>query len=202
MASSTSDPPGVTRVDPRGDVVFEVGDNDLRAHLLVSSKVLGLASPVFMAMFKRGFQEGENLFSGSLRPVHLPDDDPEAVTILCNILHLRHRLIPRVVTLETLTNMVVICDKYDCKDAVTSWSIIWLQSWVSSAGPDVLERLLFIAYGLDIPDVFTKVSHSLLTLHAGPLGLGSMPAAADILPEALLGMAHMDELDQVTKYCC
>ncbi|KAI9761881.1 MAG: hypothetical protein M1840_001534 [Geoglossum simile] len=187
MALSASYPPGMTRIDPKGDVVFEVGTNDLRAQLLVSSKVLGLASPVFMAMFKRGFQEGENLFSGSLHPVHLPDDDPETVTILCNILHLRHRQIPRVVTLETLTKMAVICDKYDCKDAVTSWSIIWLQSWADCTGIDELERLLFITYGLDIPDMFTRISRSLVTLHAGSLGHSPTSAAIDILPEDIFG---------------
>jgi len=201
MASSISDPLGMTRVDPKGDVIFEVGTNDLRAHLLVSSKVLSLASPVFTAMFKRGFQEGENLYSGTLRPVHLPDDDSEAVTILCNILHLRHRQIPRVITLDTLTNMAVICDKYDCKDAVTSWSIIWLQSWVGSTGTDEMEKLLFIAYGLNIPDMFTKISHSLLTLHAGPLGLDPTPAAVDILPGNLLGMVQADMLENATKPC-
>jgi hypothetical protein len=194
MGSTPAIPPGVIQIDPRGDVVIEVGENDLRAHLLVSSKVLSVVSPVFTAMFNRGFQEGENLFAKSFQPVHF-SDDPEAMTILCNILHHKNREIPRLLTLQTLSSIAVLCDKFDCTEVVTPWSTLWLQTWVDSANEESVEKLLFITYALDIPDMFTKVSHSLLANCAGQLGFNSIPEAHDLLPESLLGMAQTDRSD-------
>jgi hypothetical protein len=49
--------PPATVVDKSGDVILTLGD----ASLLVSSKVLSVASPVFRAMFGPHFQEGNML---------------------------------------------------------------------------------------------------------------------------------------------
>ena len=47
----------ITKIDPNGDLILEVGDRSL----LVSSKVLSIASPVFRTMLGPNFKEGENL---------------------------------------------------------------------------------------------------------------------------------------------
>jgi hypothetical protein len=47
-------------VDPDGDLLLFVG-TDQKLNMLVSSKTLSLASPVFKAMFSQKFKEGKEL---------------------------------------------------------------------------------------------------------------------------------------------
>ena len=47
----------ITVIDPQGDLVLNIGD----ISLLVSSKVLSVASPVFRTMLGPNFREGEKL---------------------------------------------------------------------------------------------------------------------------------------------
>lgn len=53
-------------IDPEGDIVLIVGQDDNATDLRVSSKALSLASPVFGALFKPKFREGVEM-----RPTHL-----------------------------------------------------------------------------------------------------------------------------------
>ena len=57
--ASTDSPSSVniTTIDPNGDLVLDVG----LTSLLVSSKVLSVASPVFRTMLGPNFMEGERL---------------------------------------------------------------------------------------------------------------------------------------------
>lgn len=81
--------------------------------MLVSSKHLMVASPVFKAMFKPGFcREGELLKSCDIAEVDLPDDDPETFEILMSILHGRVRQVPEQINFKTITKLSVIADKY------------------------------------------------------------------------------------------
>jgi hypothetical protein len=52
-------------IDPDGDVLLQVGSSEPKAHLLVSSKVLSLASPVFAVMLSPQFKEGISLRFGN-----------------------------------------------------------------------------------------------------------------------------------------
>lgn len=189
MAAPTAQddsPPSTTIMDKNGDVLFELSKDDAtKSHLLVSSKVLSLASLVFAAMFTHGFCEGENLSSSSPRLIPLPDDDPAALTLLCKILHFRTVDIPTTLEVAALANLAILCDKYDCADCVRPWSMLWLPQWLPHAGDDGFGKLLFITYALDLPDAFSEV-----TL-AFSKDCGSLPKADaqstgyDILPIGL-----------------
>ncbi|KAF2491816.1 hypothetical protein BU16DRAFT_443687, partial [Lophium mytilinum] len=151
-------PPGTTVMDKNGDVLLELGSEDLTAHLLVSSKVLSLASSVFNAMFTHGFSEGEGLTSKSPRLIPLPDDDPPAMTLLCHILHFRTSSIPMERDVAALAELAILCDKYDCAGPVKPWSLLWTSEWLPHAGSEGFEKLLFVTYGLDLPEAFAKVT--------------------------------------------
>src|SRR5277367_6787997 len=96
MASSQPIPVSgeAVKIDPAGDVLLQVGSSEPKAYLLVSSKVFSLASPVFAAMLSPQFKEGNSLSSGNGCEITLPEDDPEAMTLLCNCLHFRTDQIP------------------------------------------------------------------------------------------------------------
>jgi hypothetical protein len=194
-AAASPTPPETVSIDPNGDVLFEVGAKaDPKVHLLVSSKVLSLASPVFAAMFKHGFQEGRNLSSGSLEPIPLPDDNAEAITLLFNVLHFRSRDVPWSPSLITLAHLAVVCDKYDCVAAVASWSTVWLttKSDVLAGGKahDAV-MVLYVSYGLDVPAAFSEASLVLMRDHLQSTRLSlSLPSeiASELIPEHLAGI--------------
>jgi hypothetical protein len=190
MASSSNYVPvaGVTvNIDPDGDAVLEIGSTDVKGHLRVSSKVLALASPVFAAMFGPQFLEG-SILAQSKAPitVPLPEDNPDAVTLLVNILHLRTNEVPTNPSLKTLEEFAVLCDKYDCSRAIRPWSMLWLQAYESHAGEKDYDVLLVIAYALDLPQSFHKISRGIIIKRQGPLT--NFPPA-ELLPEAVLGKA-------------
>jgi len=70
-------------IDYNGDTLLEVSCPEGKTLILLSSKVLTLASPVFAAMFKSHFKEGLNNHSKSAKsPIPLLDDNAKAVIVL------------------------------------------------------------------------------------------------------------------------
>ena len=159
----------VINVDPDGDIILEVSSSDGRQHLLVSSKVLSLASPVFSTMFNSRFKEGlSNHPSSGKRLIPLPDDNAEAFTILCNAIHYRTDQVPKEPALVCLEDLAIICDKYDCTSALWPWSTIWLHAGIESYPASDHNKLLFAAFVLDIPTAFSRISWEILLAQVGP----------------------------------
>jgi hypothetical protein len=101
---------------------------DIEVHMLVSSKHLMLASPVFKAMLKRDtFKEGRTLSSNGRVEVPLPDDNVAAFIIILDIIHGRNRRVPRQVSLEVMTNLSILVDKYQMLEAVEVFSDAWIE---------------------------------------------------------------------------
>src|SRR5690606_29070416 len=101
---------------------------------------LCIASPVFRAMLAPGrFSEGNSFASSLLSNTHspytltLPDDNPEALIVLCNLLHHNHHLVPRSIPVKELANLCVCLDKYVCVLAAASWIDYWFAHMPISA---------------------------------------------------------------------
>ncbi|KAF8857824.1 hypothetical protein BDZ45DRAFT_422472 [Acephala macrosclerotiorum] len=176
----------MVKIDSDGDVLFIVSCGKLTARLLVSSKVLSLASPVFAAMFSPRFEEGSSLNSGYPSEVPLPEDDPEAMTLLCNCLHFRTDHIPRNVKFSQLKALAVLCDKYNVAKAISAWSILWLQKWETSKCEDGFEGLLAVAYALDCAEAFAKLSKKAILNQVGPFDTHRVLDGFDMVPKSLL----------------
>ncbi|RDI88453.1 hypothetical protein Vi05172_g945 [Venturia inaequalis] len=159
MASS---PTSIT-VDEDGDLVLLVGPVDAQARILVSSKVLTVASKVFKAMLSRSFNEGRQLAENSAvdqrYELPLPDDDATAMSILCKIFHMRHEDVPRPGKIQdsVLYNVAVLSEKYDCVAAIKPVSAAWLFARCESTAHND-GTLLLVAMLLDEPEAFKKVS--------------------------------------------
>lgn len=108
-----------------GDVNLEVSCTNGKVQLLVSSKVLTLASPVFAAMLNSKFKAGLSNDNGGLEktPIYLPDEDMDAFTVVCNIIHYRVDEVPEDLPLSCLKNVAIICDKYDMTRSLMGWNI-------------------------------------------------------------------------------
>lgn len=199
-------------IDPDGDIVLRLpqdqspeGATDENTadkikeirELAVSSKVLCLASPVFKAMISGKFKESIELAakrtSLQLYDILLPEDDADATTILCRVLHFKLDEIPDKPTTVCLENLAYLSDKYRCINALKYCGSLWLRDWLrvydtKKHSIDDLCRLLIFAYVIDLPYEFMCISWELFLAHKGSL-LGPSTQAVILLDHPLL---HQD----------
>jgi hypothetical protein len=134
----------------------------------VSSKHLILASPTFCTSLDSDtFPEGRTLQIEGSVVVPLPDEDPEAMTILMHIIHGLTSKVPRYVSLETLTKIAGVVNHRQMHDAVEFFSDTWIEklkptvnALPGSHTTEVLEWL-FIVWVFQKEDEFRKVSQVL-----------------------------------------
>lgn len=175
--------------DPGEDVSFELSCPDGKVHLLVSSRVLTLASPVFAAMFNSQFREGlSNRTASRGPPIPLPDDDGPAFLIFCAAIHYQTDQVPRNLSLACLENLGIICDKYSCAKALAPWSDIWLKMEIEHLIVKDIKRSLFAAYVLDSPDAFSRISWEMIYDHVGPFNHLPGMTDHDLVTGNVLGM--------------
>ena len=95
--------------------------------MVVSSKHMMLASPVFKAMLApEHFREGLVRNAAGQMEVDLPDDDQAVMIIVLNIIHSRNRIIPKHVDLEVLTKLTILVDKYQIVESVEFFAHTWI----------------------------------------------------------------------------
>lgn len=114
VSMATDDTTTVVKIDPDGDIIFELSsDQAVKTHLLISSKVLSLVSLVLGKMFE---------WESSVIP--LPEDDLEAFILLAKITHHKMDGVPENLELDCLIEFATICHKYNCVKAVTHSSLL------------------------------------------------------------------------------
>ena len=151
--------------DPNGDLVLVAGSNEEQKSIRVCSNILSFASPVFAAMLSPRFSEGQ--VSGQKDcSISLPEDDPEAMTVVCRSIHYQEDT-PKEVSISLLEKVALVCDKYDVAHALRGWSEAALQSLSISmchnTHTEILRvRLLYISYVLGSHQTFWEISYSLL----------------------------------------
>ena len=178
----------VIAIDKAGDVLLELtkaGAPDCDT-LQVSSKVLTLVSPVFAAMFNGRFRESQRNLDGSFAPVKLLDDDPAAMTLLCNILHFKSADLPEVPDLELFAALAVVGDKYDCFKAIAFVSENWLRKQEALVSTEKLDILLYLAYVFDEAGCFARISARVAKEFKGNLELHK--GLKDLVTRELLSM--------------
>ncbi|TVY71521.1 hypothetical protein LSUE1_G005374 [Lachnellula suecica] len=179
------------KIDSAGDVLLIVGSAEPATRLLVSSKALSLSSPVFKAMFGPRYKEGSDLNLNCPTEVSLPEDDPEAMTLLCNCLHFRTDHIPRNIEFPLIKALAILCDKYDTGKAISAWSVLWFQKWETSKCEDGFEGLLMAIYALDCAEAFAKISKMAILEQVGPFDTRKILDGFDMVPDSLLGRGKL-----------
>ncbi|OLN87518.1 hypothetical protein CCHL11_06106 [Colletotrichum chlorophyti] len=187
-------------IDPDGDITLvlgpirlgsdaEVNDDSSEGsvknlqsdELRVSSKILKLNSPVFKAMLGGKFREGAELAGKTDHSepyiVDLPDDDVEAMTILCQILH--NVYIPERPSPLCLERLAFVCDKYECMEALKYCGMVWVRDWLQDFDDQDTEaamppmddfcKLLVFTYVIELPTEFSEISWRIFLYHRGPI---------------------------------
>ena len=164
-------------IDPKGDVVLKLGNKSSTpaepqgSEIRVSSTALSYVSPVFAALFGPNFFEGQALSCEAPTAVSMPDDDCDGMVLLMKLLHHRYesdinKLPPSVTELQ---NLAIVADKYDCVRAVQLAASTWFEAlqvqlslkeeqrdWTG------LEQMLVVAYLLDLPKAFQKITKQII----------------------------------------
>lgn len=165
--------------------------------ILVSSKILSNASPVFQAMLDGRFLEGVQLSNSKASPdqepfrLFLPDDDWTAMLLLCRVLHFNFNGIPDQPRSNLLLALAGVCDKYQCTQALKYCGALWLRNWTSSLSDEKetsiedISRLLIFAYVADLPHEFCEVAWALVLHHEGPIA-GPQTQAVQLIDHPLL----------------
>ncbi|KAK3899098.1 hypothetical protein C8A05DRAFT_37296 [Staphylotrichum tortipilum] len=144
-------------LDPDGDLFLRVGAElppVTPCLFRVCSASLRRATPVWKAMLFGPFTEARPAHGGDW-VVDLPEDNPETLCVLLNILHGAFANVPGTISLEFLCGVIVVADKYDLiylirpyvntwadmvnsppKDAYTTWKL-GNEDWVSDDMSDL-----------------------------------------------------------------
>lgn len=200
----------VIEIDGNGDVVFELSSPepaDDKTHVVVSSKVLSLVSPVLEKACALDSQARQSKIPSAseslatLMPEHrptsksrtpsviaLPEDDTETFILLCKITHHQMHGVPTALAPDSFANFASMCHKYDCIEAVSHSSFRWFQAMaIDSHNAGELNKLLFAAFVLDMPDAFERISAKILLSHYGPFLQLPGFTDHDLAPPGLLG---------------
>jgi hypothetical protein len=103
--------------------------------LIVSSHVLRLSSNVFDRMLAHDMKEGSELTEKNHVTISLPEDDAEAMTVICNILYYRNALVPPEIHADFLHNIAVLSDKYFMNEALKPTVKTWIRDYASDIAP-------------------------------------------------------------------
>jgi len=157
---------------------------DVKVLITASSQILCIASPIFKTMLTGAFREASDFAahktstSSTTSSSHekftldLPEDDPEAFTLLLRILHYDYASVPERPTPESLEGLAFLCDKYQCTHVLRYCGRLWARDWLDAcavAGAGVgkeggtvvmgdAARVLVFAYVADLEREFVDVA--------------------------------------------
>ncbi|KAF4965146.1 hypothetical protein FSARC_7013 [Fusarium sarcochroum] len=145
----------------------------------VSTRHLCIVSPVFKAMIEGNYKESQPNSEGLLE-IGASDWDAYALMILLDIIHCHHRDVPRRLDLETIAQVGLLVDYYDCLEVVEifydQWNI-FIDDWNAVRWPHFIGYpasnakrlsddetvLLFIAWAFRSRWVFTGLTSWTIT---------------------------------------
>lgn len=108
---------------PGGNVILK----SKKASFQVCSEVIADASPVFRAMFRHHWREGQaiqNAGPNSPVTIELPGDDPDIVRIFVRTAHDQILGVPRELDINYIHRLAVFADKYDCAPLLRNYGEI------------------------------------------------------------------------------
>lgn len=177
VSTMASDP---EEIDLGGDVYVLVGHEGSQIRLKVLSSLLALVSQYFRTLFGSRFNEGEESAQG--KDITLQDDDAQAFTLLCRIIHMQYALPKQALGPDELLSLAIVADKYGCVQPLTLTlnSIFPAISSIVTFG-DACD-LASAAYLLDHPMLFQQLTHSLIYDHANSIMEATSAACGAHIP--------------------
>ncbi|CEL10861.1 hypothetical protein ASPCAL13969 [Aspergillus calidoustus] len=155
----------------------------IRLRIRASSKHLVLASGYFARMFAGGFSEGLVLQSQGSVELQILHVNGLAFLLLMLIIHGRPRLVPRKVSKETLTDVAILVDYYQCQDPVEVFSDMWIKDLEDVEETTSLASLqwVMISWVFKYNPKFKKASKAVVSDSPDTISSLGLPLPANIL---------------------
>ncbi|KAK3637313.1 hypothetical protein LTR56_013662 [Elasticomyces elasticus] len=156
-------------IQSQADVVITYHNQQgLITHTIyVSSSILRHGSPCFDNMLGRSTQ------STVTNPVGLPlqGDDPQAMAMMCRVLHSQSATVPGKVTPAALLAMAVVADKYECTGALALkfFSELCIRKLSKTAASHQLVDIFYAAFHFRQAELFGDVGKELILRSEGPI---------------------------------
>jgi hypothetical protein len=122
------------------------GQNSCEIHYRVSFSHLIQSSPWFKRVLGKGGWSESRAVDGRYRIVAEDWDETALLTVL-NIVHLRNRQVPKVVSLEEMAKIGVIADYYECGEAIEMFTTLWTQNLKRLSFRQPTAGSLYFGYG-------------------------------------------------------
>lgn len=155
----------VTPIVSDGDLQLDFTKNLAQPlGLLVSRKLLCIASPVFKAMLGDDSRFSESttktLNPNGVQVVRLGDDNYTMMEIIMNVIHFQGRKVPPTLLFPQFDICARLCDKYDMAESLGHWTGIWSKSYLPNVELPDYRRWLFISTVFNL-----KEAHAASTRH-------------------------------------
>ncbi|KAK5938090.1 hypothetical protein PMZ80_009679 [Knufia obscura] len=152
----------IVNVVDRGDVILVVGGDDKILKLRTDSHMRRAASDAFAALFGPDFAEGKHLSYETAKEIPLPDDDPQAMKLICQVIHLKHSLVPDQLESNQLLRVAKLVDKYFLHESMSLAIAKWLHIEDGSHRLNSLGNYLEAATLLGQASAFKKATKALV----------------------------------------
>ncbi|KAK0120412.1 hypothetical protein ONS96_010627 [Cadophora gregata f. sp. sojae] len=100
--------------------------------------------------------------TGSFEEINFIEDDGEALLVLMNIIHLKHRLVPRKLQFSTLLQIAVLCEKYMCVQLVQPWLKTWNDNLELRSKYPLAEQVLYTHWVFGQEEEFEKIAKAMV----------------------------------------
>ena len=129
-------------LDSSGDLRLQVGPEQY--NFVICSKTMERTSKVWKKMLSGGFAESRALNTDAEWVIALPDDKPEPMLIVLNIIHSRFSSVPEKLTLWELYEILVLTERYDVIEVTRPWA----RQWMKCVRPTHSPLLMWITWAL------------------------------------------------------
>ncbi|KAH7355413.1 hypothetical protein BKA65DRAFT_582335 [Rhexocercosporidium sp. MPI-PUGE-AT-0058] len=171
---------------------------------LVSSHVLICASPVWKKFLFPPWVAA-SVPVNSPKQIDCSEDDGVALLIILNIIHLRHKEVLLRLEPDTLLQVAVLCDQYDCAGIVKHWISIWMKETEANlvAKHFVPPQILFVCWVFGLEDNFEALTIKLvMELRTDDEGIwrskrGWRIVVPDTMPEGIMENIHRIRVETI-----
>lgn len=103
------------------------------------------------------FKEGNDLVHSASIEIALPDDDPAAMDIMCQVLHLQSEATPVNLSPDEIVTLARLTDKYECMRALNHSACFWIGKHAATTDDVVRCKLLTAAFFFKTAELFGSI---------------------------------------------
>lgn len=118
--------------------------------------------------------------------------------ILLRLAHLQFPHVPSKVSPDTLFQVAILCEKYECFDLVDPWLEKWINRTKSTAMADETGTWLYISWAFGLKYLFSLVAEKgtkTWCFHDGNVTTASGKKIAEPMPEQIPGHCLIPQVD-------